>query len=185
MPGPANRDEDAISLGLLGADHQLSRPRGDGAHRLDRVQNQVEQDLFHLNTIPLNRKQPVRKSGPDRDTILADCASCQHNHLIDRRIEIKTTLPRRRFLDVLADPIDDVSGAIGIANDTVDRFPDLADVRQPLVQKIQRRTGVVARAGDRLRDLVSQRGGRYTAGSPRASNTLDLKEAKAQLDELA
>jgi hypothetical protein len=117
---------------------------------------------LHLNTIPQNRKQPVRKSGSDRDTILADCASCQHQHLIDRRIEIKTTLSRRRFLDVFADPIDDVSGAIGIANDTVDRFPDLANVRRPLVQKIHRRTGVVARAGDRLRDLVGQRGGQFS-----------------------
>jgi hypothetical protein len=63
---------------------------------------------------------------------------------------------------VIADPIDDVSGAIGIANDTVDRFPYLAQVGRLLVQKIQGRTGVVARAGDRLRDLVRQRGGQFS-----------------------
>ena len=104
--GIAHCDKDATCPTWFGADQQLSSSRLDGSHRFDRVQNQVEQDLLHLNTIPLNRKQPVRKSGPDRDTILADCASYQYNHLVDRRIEIETTLPRRRFLDVFADPID-------------------------------------------------------------------------------
>jgi hypothetical protein len=42
---------------------------------------------------------------------------------------------------VIADPIDDVPGAIGIANDTVDRFPYLAQVGRLLVQKIRGRTG--------------------------------------------
>jgi hypothetical protein len=41
---------------------------------------------------------------------------------------------------VIADPIDDVPGAIGIANDTVDRFPYLAQVGRLLVQKIRGRT---------------------------------------------
>ena len=83
---------------------------------------------MQLNTIPLNGKQPLRKVGLYRDAILGDCASRQYNHLIDRLIEIKTILSRRRFLDVITDPVDDVSGSIGIAHDTVDRFPDLAEV---------------------------------------------------------
>ena len=37
-------------------------------------------------------------------------------------------LSRRRFLDVITDPVDDVSGSIGIAHDTVERFPDFAQV---------------------------------------------------------
>jgi hypothetical protein len=80
-----------------------------------------------LNTIPLNRKQSVCKSDPDRDTVLADCASRQDNHLVDRRIKIKALLSRRRFLDVLTDPVDEVSGAIGIAYGAAERFPDLAE----------------------------------------------------------
>ena len=65
----------------------------------------------------------------------------------------------RRFLDVISDPIDDVSSPIGIAHDTAERFPDLAQVWRLLIEKIEGRTGVVARAGDRLRDFVSKRGG--------------------------
>ena len=63
---------------------------------------------------------------------------------------------------MITDPTDDVSGSISIAHDAAERFPDLAEVRRLLVKKIQGRTGVVARAGDRLRDFVSQRGGQFS-----------------------
>ena len=92
---------------------------------------------MQLNTIPLNGRQPLRKAGLDRDSILGDCASRQSNHLVDRLVEIKTALSRRRFLDLITDPVDDVSGSIGIAHDTAERFPDLAQVRRLHVQKIR------------------------------------------------
>ena len=47
-------------------------------------------------------------------------------------------------------------------NDTGERFPDLAQVRRLHVQKILGRPGVVARAGDRLRDFVRQRGSQFS-----------------------
>jgi hypothetical protein len=155
QPGIANRNEDAIFLGLLGADQQLSRPRLDRAHCFDRIQDQVERDLLQLNTIPLNGKQPLRKTGLNRDSIFGDCASRQCNHLIDRLIKIKTVLSRRRFPDVVADAVYDVSGSIGIAHDTGKRFPDFAQLGRLPIQEIQGRSGVVARGGDRLRDFVS------------------------------
>jgi hypothetical protein len=130
-PGIANRDEDAIRLRLLGADQQLSRPRLDRAHCFDCVQHQVQDDLLQLNTIPLYGKQPVRKAGLDQDLILGDCASPQYNYLIDRVIKIKAGPSRRRFPDVIADPVDDVSGSIGIAHDTGKRFPDGTKATSP------------------------------------------------------
>jgi hypothetical protein len=35
---------------------------------------------------------------------------------------------RKRFLDLVADPVDDGSGSIGIVHDTTERFPDFAQV---------------------------------------------------------
>ena len=83
---------------------------------------------MQLNTIALNGERSFRELGIYRDSILGNFASCQYNHFIDRLIEIKTILSRRRFLDVVADPVDDGSGSIGIAHDTAERFPDLAQV---------------------------------------------------------
>jgi hypothetical protein len=53
------------------------------------IQNQVQEDLLQLNTIPLNGKRPLRKVGIYRDSILGNFASRPYNHLIDRLIEIK------------------------------------------------------------------------------------------------
>ena len=105
MPGPefAHGHDGRPCLVLLGADRQLSCPCLNRAHCFDRVQDQVQHDLLQLNTIPLNGKQSIRKPGLNRDVILGDGASRQHDHLVDRRIKIKTILSRRRFLDVITD----------------------------------------------------------------------------------
>ena len=161
-PRIAHRDEDAICPALLGADQQLTRPLVDRAHRFGRVQDQVQKDLLQLNAVSLNGSQPLRQAAPDGNSILGDGASRQHNHLIDRFIEIKTMLSRRRFLDVITDPVDDDSRAVGIADATAERFPDLAQVWRLLIKKIDGGTSVVARGCDWLRDFVSQRGGQFS-----------------------
>src|SRR6516225_2259969 len=76
--------------------------------------------------------------------------------------EIKALLSRRRFLDLLSDAIDDVSGSICVRNHTRECFPDLAQIRRLHFQKILGCPGVVARAGDRLRDFVRERGCQFS-----------------------
>ena len=76
-------------------------------------------------------------------------------------VQIETTLSRRRFLDVITDTVDDISGSIGIVDDTGERFPNFAQIRRVSVQKAHGRARVVARGGDRLGDLVSQGGGQF------------------------
>ena len=84
--------------------------------------------MLQLNTIPLNGKQPLREPGSDRDPIFGDCTLRQFNYLVDRLIKIKTILSRRRFLDLITDPVDDISGSIGIVYDTGKRFPDFPQI---------------------------------------------------------
>ena len=74
-PRVAHRDEDAICPALLGADQQLTRPLVDRAHCFGRVQDQVQEDLLQLNTIPLNGSQPLRQAGLDGNSIVGDCGS--------------------------------------------------------------------------------------------------------------
>jgi hypothetical protein len=76
----------------------------------------------------LNGRHPFRKPGLDRDAILGDCASRQQNDLVDRFIKIKAIHFHRYFLDVITDPLDNVSSTIGIVHDTAVRFPDLPQV---------------------------------------------------------
>jgi hypothetical protein len=113
---------------LLGADQQLSWPI-DRAHCFDPVQNQVQDYLLQLNTIPLNGEQLLRRLHLERDPMRGDCAPRQFDYFGDRLIKIKTILSQRRFLGVSPDTVDDVAGSIGVAHDTPERFSDFAQIR--------------------------------------------------------
>ena len=69
-PRIAHLDEDAMCRALPGADRQLTRPFLDRAHGFGRVEDQVQDDLLQLNTIPLNGGQPLRQAGLDRTPVL-------------------------------------------------------------------------------------------------------------------
>jgi hypothetical protein len=146
---------------LLGADQQLAWP-ANRAHRFDRVQNQVQDNLLQLNTIPLNGKQLLRGPHLERNPVPGDRAPRQFNHFGDRLVEVKTILARRRFLYVSPYAVDDVSSSIGIAHDTPERFSHLAQIRRPFGEEIQRRARVIACGGDRLLYLVSERSRQYS-----------------------
>ena len=81
---------------------------------------------------------------------------------------------------MIADAVDDVSGAISIAHNAVECLPDLAQVRRLLVQNILGRSGVVASAGDRLRDFVRQRGGQFS----HHAHAIDVGEIRLHLLQL-
>ena len=70
----------------------------------------------------------------------------QLNYLGDRRVEIEAIALRRRFLDVISDPIDDVSGSIGIGHNTAQRFSDFAPVPYEIQQKLARELHAVEMA---------------------------------------
>src|SRR5262249_13808986 len=155
-PGIAHGHKDACPV-LLGADQDFSSPFLYRACCLSRIQDEVQQDLLQLNAISLNEKQSVRKLRLDRDAIPKDHALRQYDHFVDCRVEIKTLLSWRRFLHLLTNAVDDFSSSICVPNDAGERLSDLAQVRRLHLEKILGRLSVVARAGDRLRDLVRER----------------------------
>jgi hypothetical protein len=135
MPGPVSRTATRTPfVPLCSVLINNSRaPSANPVHCFGRVQGQVQNDLLQLHTISLNGSQPLRQAGLDGNSILGDCASRQHNHLFDRLIEIKTMLSRRCFPDVVTNPVNDESRAVGIVYDAAERFPDLAEVWRLLV----------------------------------------------------
>jgi hypothetical protein len=134
-PGIAHGHEDAVVV-LFGADQQLSCPCLARAHCFDRIQDQVQDDLLQLNAIAVNGRQSPGKPALNRNAILHDCTPRQDNYFVDRRIEIAESLSGRRFLDVIADSVDDVSSAIGIGHDAAERLLGLPQIRRLLVQRI-------------------------------------------------
>src|SRR5215831_21161848 len=139
---------------LLGADQQLSCPLLNRAHCFSRVQYQVQQDLLQLNAIPHNRKQSICKPSLDRNALPVDHALRQCNHFIGSRIEIKTLLSRRRLLDLITHPSDDVLSSVRVPYNASERFPSLIQAWRIHFQKAHPCTGVVASGRDRMQNFV-------------------------------
>jgi hypothetical protein len=85
-----------------------------------------------------------------------------NTRLIDRVVKIEVGLSRRRFPDLIPDPVDDLSGSIGSAYDTAELFLDLAQAGRLMIQVIHSGVRAVARGSNRLGDFVRQRGGLFS-----------------------
>src|SRR5580704_5502100 len=125
-----HHDQHAIRFGWSGGDEQLSRPFRDLAHCLDRVDDEIEDDWLQLYTISFDERQPLPECRLYRRAILRRLTTGELDHLADRRVHVYPLLPRRRFLDELADSADDVAGAMGVLDDTAERLPDLLQIRR-------------------------------------------------------
>src|SRR5258708_6700403 len=123
-PRILHRDQHAIRIGLTGGDEQLSRPFRDRAHRLDSVDDEIKDDLLQLYAISFDERQTLPEGRLHRRAILRRFAPGEFNHLADRLVYVHSVLPWRRFFDELTDSADDVAGAMGVLDDTVERLPD-------------------------------------------------------------
>src|SRR5216684_2591450 len=129
-PRILHRDQHAIRLGLSGGDEQLSRPFRDGAHCLDSVDDEIEDNLLQLDAIALNQRQALRELGLHRRAILHCFATGELHHLADCLVYVHPVPPWRRLFDELTYSADDVAGAIGVLDDTAERLPDLLQIRR-------------------------------------------------------
>src|SRR5215469_7223605 len=121
--------EDACLI-LLCADQQLSSPGLDQAHCFNGVQDEIQQHLLQLNAIPTKGTQSVRKACLDRDTIAQNRASRQYSYLVDRLIEVESISLRRRLLELITHPADDIRSSVGIPDDTAERLFGVVQVRR-------------------------------------------------------
>jgi len=65
----------------------------------------------------------------DRDAALNGLTPREHDRVADCFIHVEPIRLRRRFVDVISDPVDDISGSIGLGHDTVERIPCFAQLR--------------------------------------------------------
>ena len=88
-----HRDDYAVRPARGGADQQLSPPVADVAHRFDRIDDQVQDNLLELDSISLYERQALRELHLHRDGILHRLDTGQGNDVEDRLIDIQGILP--------------------------------------------------------------------------------------------
>ena len=74
---------------------------------------------MQLNTIALQSELILLRETARTETLFSDDRASRHyDDLVDRLIDVKRLLSRRRFLDVLAHAADDIFRSIGVPYDT-------------------------------------------------------------------
>ncbi|MNL01015.1 hypothetical protein D3C87_1214680 [compost metagenome] len=129
----------------------------DAAHRLQRVDDQVEQHLLQFDTIALDVRQAVRQRRLHRGQALGGFATGQFHHLADCRVHVHRLLAGRRLLDQLADAPEHIARPVGVLDDAGQRLPHLVDIGRLRAQPAQPGLGVGHRRRNRLVDLVRDR----------------------------
>ena len=124
---------------LSSADQQLPRPLGDTAHRLDGVEDQIENYLLQLDSISLNERQALRELRLHRDIVFHHFATGQGNDFEDDFVDLDVIFPWKLLLNEGTDAADDLAAALAVLDNTVERLPDLVQIRRLAVQPAQGR----------------------------------------------
>src|SRR5215471_19719863 len=156
-PGIPYPDTNAVRLVGFRADQQFAPAVTVATHRLDGVDDQVDHHLLNLHPIPPKERQGLGELRLDRGADLNDLTPRENDRVADRFIYVEPIHLRRRFFDVIFDPVDDVSGPIDFGHNTVKRFFGLTQIRRTQFQKAQPRPSVIAGRRDRLDDLMGDR----------------------------
>ena len=113
---------------------------------------------MQFDTVSFDEWQAVRELRLYRSAVLHCFATDELKYLADRLVDVHPFLAWWRLLDQFADPADHVPRSITVVDDTEEPLPDLLHVRRLGIQPPQRSLGVGDRRGDRLVDLMGDRG---------------------------
>jgi len=88
-----HRDQHFIRFDVSSGDEQLSRPFRDRAHCLDRVDNEIEDDLLQLYAISFDERQTLPEGRLHRRAVLYRFATGELDHFADRLVYVHPVLP--------------------------------------------------------------------------------------------
>src|SRR6201999_1533744 len=150
-------DQHAIRLCLSGADQQVSVLFLEAAHRVDRIDDQVEYYLLQLDPIALDKRRVVGELSLDRDAVVGRFAMGKGHDFEDRVVDCDGVLSRRRPLDERTDTPDDLARATAIPYDKSERLAHLVNIWRLQAQPTLGGFGVGDRRRDRLVHFMGDR----------------------------
>ena len=134
-------------------------PRKAIAHRIESVQEEVEEDLLELDAVAEDLRQIGVELVQNGDAADHGVAVEQADHFLEDGVEVERPQVRGVFLHERPDPTDDLAGAGVIVGDVVEDVANLLQVRVGGVQEPGRGLGVAQDRGQWLVELVRQRRG--------------------------
>lgn len=177
-PGPESRTatNTPIRFSFGGGDQHLPQPLSKITHRLDRIDDHIEQHLLQLDPISANERQALRKLHVHGDAALRRFAAGQGNDLANRSVDLDVIRPGRLFLDESADPIDDRTSSNSTLDRTIQCLSDFLQISMFGVQPVQGDIGVGDCRRDRLVDFM-RNGRRSSIAAVRATARVNRDRA--------
>src|SRR5882672_569094 len=124
----AHLDRHAIWF-VAGADEQFPLLFADVAHRFDRVDDQVKQDLLQLDPVSLDTRQALRKLRLHRHAIVCGLRTGESNNLENSIADRYVVLSCGHLLDERADSPDDLACTLPLPDNNRERVIHLAKIR--------------------------------------------------------
>ena len=104
--GVLDRDQHGAGFAALRSHAQHTRLACVRAHRIDRIQDQIQNDLLQLHPVTHDGFEPVGQVGLERNIVLAEFAVHQAENFADCGIDVEFRPDRRRCSGQGADTFD-------------------------------------------------------------------------------
>ena len=162
--GILDRDKHAIRLRGCARDRQYFRAVGDLRHGVHGVRDQVQQHLLELHLVAQNRLQMGGQVGVQRHAVPLQVAAGERQHFLDGVVEVELRQLRPGFHGERPQAVDHVARAVGILHDARDRLPRRIKIGRVPAQPAQAGIAAGGDGGQRLVDLMRDRGGQLAQG---------------------
>src|SRR5262247_2178415 len=156
--GVADADLHAAGRPRRRYDPDLAGPVRGNTDRLARVHDQIQDHLLELDGIAGDERHD-RVGGVDqRDVLARQVVAQQAHHLVDDLVQIEAALRRVLLAREGAEAPDDRRGALGVGGDVGQRLGHVGMYEARALEQAHRRLRVGHDGGERLVDLVGERG---------------------------
>ena len=161
----AHRDLDGVAPRRRGGDGDTPVTVGVPLHGLERIAQQVEDDLLDLHPIAQDRGQLAREVELDLDAELAGVALDHLGGVADQRVQVGRLPLGGLLAHQVAHAPDDLAGAQRLVGHRLEDRQELRGSHRPVAHAEHGALRVVGDRPERLVDLVGEAGGHLADGA--------------------
>ena len=149
----AHRYQHAIGSVSLCADAEMTMS-ADVRHCLDGIEDEIEDNLLHLDSVPVDRRDLGAELGLQCDIGALQLGPHEGYHLDDELVDVEHLPPRQGLPGERTDSVDDFAGPLPVLDDAFQRLPCLRHIRRSCFKPSHRGFGISDHARDGLVDFV-------------------------------
>jgi hypothetical protein len=157
--GIFDRHQHAIGLMALRADDEHALPLAHRRHGFHAVDEEIDDHLLQLDSIPAHREQARREFEPNRNSVPKRVMPQERDRLSDDLVDVQADHLRVDLLRELANPANHLIGAMGVVDNLPDRGAHFFDLGRLAAEPPQAGSRVGYDGAERLIHFMRDRRG--------------------------